>query len=257
MQNLNFTVVQTHLYWEDIKANLAHFTLKLENVEQTDVIILPEMFSTGFSMSTKQLGAESAELTLNWMLEMAREKQAAIVGSYMNYLPETGKYYNTLAFVEPEGKVHYYHKRHLFTPGDESRHYTAGRDRLIVEYKGWKICPLICYDLRFPVFSRNTEEYDLLIYVANWPEVRNYAWQQLLKARAIENQCYLIACNRIGEDGNGVKHAGNSCIVNFMGEEIGFSNEDKNYQFYLGKAPLVNYRDQFPVLRDRDDFYLI
>lgn len=257
MQNLNFTVVQTSLYWEDIKANLAHFTLKLENVQETDVIILPEMFSTGFSMSTDRLGADSAELTLNWMLEMAKEKQAAIVGSYMNFISETGHYHNTLAFVEPEGKVHFYHKRHLFAPGDESKHYTAGKERLIVDYKGWKICPLICYDLRFPVFSRNTDDYDLLIYVANWPEVRNYAWQQLLKARAIENQCYLIACNRIGEDGNGVKHAGNSCIVNFMGEEIGFANEDKNYQFYLGKAPLHNYRDQFPVLKDRDDFELI
>ena len=254
MQVLNFTVVQTHLYWEDIKANLAHFTIKLEQVQDTDIIILPEMFSTGFSMKIHELGAQSAELTLNWMLDMAAEKQSAIMGSYMNYDSESGNYYNTLAFVESDGKVQKYHKRHLFTPGEESKHYTAGKDRLIIDYKGWKICPLICYDLRFPVFSRNNVDYDVLIYVANWPEVRNYAWQQLLKARAIENQSYLIACNRIGEDGNGVNHVGNSCIVNFMGEEIGFSNEDKNYQFNLGKPPLTNYREQFPVLRDRDEF---
>lgn len=257
MQNLNFTVVQTHLYWEDIKANLAHFTIKLESVSDTDVIILPEMFSTGFSMNTEKLGKESAELTLNWMLEMAAEKQSAVMGSFMNYVDSTGQYHNTLAFAEPDGKVQFYHKRHLFTPGDEPKHFSAGTERLVIDYKGWRICPLICYDLRFPVFSRNNVDYDVLIYVANWPEVRNYAWQQLLKARAIENQCYLIACNRIGEDGHGVKHAGNSCIVNFMGEEIGFGNEDKNYQFNLGKQALLHYRDQFPVLRDRDEFQLI
>ncbi len=254
MQSLNFTVIQTSIYWEDIKANLAHFTLKLESVSDTDVIILPETFSTGFSMNVSKLAKESAQMTLQWMKEMAAEKQSAIMGSYMNYNEETNSYHNTLAFVESEGQVQFYNKRHLFSPGEESKHYTKGKERLVIDYKGWKICPQICYDLRFPVFSRNTVGYDVLIYVANWPEKRNYAWQQLLKARAIENQCYLIACNRIGEDGNGVNHIGNSCIVNFMGEEIGFGNEDKNYQFNLSKAPLLQFREQFPVLEDRDEF---
>ncbi len=255
MQHLNFTVVQTHLFWEDIDANLAHFSMKLEQIEQTDVIILPEMFTTGFSMKPEKLASESRVKALDWMKALAAEKQSAVTGSFMN--EEAGKYYNTLAFVQPDGGVQSYHKRHLFTPGDESRHYTAGGERLIVNYKGWKICPLICYDLRFPVFSRNTVDYDLLIYVANWPEKRNYAWQQLLKARAIENQCYLIACNRIGEDGNGINHIGNSCIINFMGEEIGFSNEDKCYNFNLSKTPLEEIRKQFPVLSDRDKFELL
>lgn len=254
MQSLNFTVVQTSIYWEDIKANLAHFSLKLESVSDTDVIILPETFSTGFSMNVSKLGKDSAQMTLQWMKDMAAEKQSAIMGSYMNYNAQTDTYHNTLAFVEADGKTQFYHKRHLFSPGEESKHYTKGNERLVIDYKGWKICPQICYDLRFPVFSRNTVGYDILIYVANWPEKRNYAWQQLLKARAIENQCYLIACNRIGEDGNGINHIGNSCIVNFMGEEIGFSNEDKNYQFNLSKAPLIQFREQFPVLEDRDEF---
>jgi predicted amidohydrolase len=255
MQHLNFTVVQTHLYWEDVDANLAHFSMKLEAIAQTDLIILPEMFSTGFSMKPEKLASESRDKTLDWMKAVSKEKQAAVTGSFMN--EEDGKYYNTLAFVKPDGDISFYHKRHLFTPGDEARHYSKGNERLIVEYKGWKICPLICYDLRFPVFSRNNVGYDLLIYVANWPEKRNYAWQQLLKARAIENQCYLIACNRIGEDGTGMNHIGNSCIVNFMGEEIGFSNEDQCYSFNLSKQPLDDFRKQFPVLDDRDDFKLV
>lgn len=255
MQHLNFTVVQTHLYWESVDANLAHFSMKLEQIDQTDVIVLPEMFSTGFSMQPEKYARESHTKTISWMLDTARNKQSAVVGSFMNEVD--GKYYNTLAFVSPEGIIQYYHKRHLFSPGDESKHYTAGQERLVVDYKGWKICPLICYDLRFPVFSRNDVGYDLLIYVANWPEKRNYAWQQLLKARAIENQCYLIACNRIGEDGNGVNHIGNSCIVNFMGEEIGFSNDDRCYSFNLSKQPLDDFRKQFPVLEDRDEFEIL
>lgn len=255
MQNLNFTVVQTRLYWEDINANLAHFDMKLEQVTDTDVIVLPEMFSTGFSMNPEKLAEESAGKTLDWMIEKSRSLNAAIIGSYMNI--EAGKYYNTLAFVEPNGKVMKYHKRHLFSPGDESKHFSKGNERLVIEYKGWKICPLVCYDLRFPVFSRNDVGYHLLIYVANWPEVRNYAWQQLLKARAIENQCYVIACNRLGEDANGVNHIGNSCIINYMGEEIGFGNEDQSYSFNLSLEPLLKMREQFPVLADRDEFKLL
>ncbi|MCC6818762.1 MAG: amidohydrolase [Bacteroidia bacterium] len=252
MQNLNFTVVQTKLYWEDIDANLAHFSMKLEQVIGTDMIILPEMFSTGFSMNADKLAEESASKSLEWMKEKSKDLNSAIMGSFMNV--ENGKFYNTLAFVRPDGHVETYHKRHLFSPGEESKYYTKGQERLIIEYKGWKICPMICYDLRFPVFSRNDVNYDVLVYIANWPEKRNYAWQQLLKARAIENQCYVIACNRIGEDGQGVNHIGNSAIINYMGEEIGFGNEDQSYSFNLSQEPLFAMRKQFPVLEDRDEF---
>jgi len=254
MQALNFTVVQTSLAWEDVDANLRHFSDKLSIIESTDVIILPEMFSTGFSMNPEKFAWESTDKTLPWMQSLAEDKQAAVMGSIM--YGRDGKYFNALVYATPGNDLQFYFKRHLFSPGEESSHYTPGSERLIVDYKGWRICPLICYDLRFPVFSRNTEDYDVLVYVANWPAKRNYAWQQLLKARAIENQAYVIACNRVGDDGNGVEHIGNSGIINFMGEEIGFGHEDKVFQFNLSKEPLDTYRKQFPVLDDRDHFVL-
>jgi predicted amidohydrolase len=177
------------------------------------------------------------------------------MGSFMHF--DQGKYYNALAFVNPEQEIQWYYKRHLFSPGDESKHYSAGKDRLVIDYKGWRICPLICYDLRFPVYSRNNCGIDLMVYVANWPQKRNYAWQQLLKARAIENQTYVVACNRIGQDGNGVDHIGNSGIINYLGEEIGFGSDYKVFQFYLNKVSLDEYRLQFPVLDDADQFELL
>jgi omega-amidase len=254
MQALNFSVIQTELFWEDIDANLLHLSTKLDHIDQTDVIILPEMFTTGFSMQPEKFAKYSGEKGLAWMQHHCELKDAAIMGSLM--YEQDGSYYNALVFATPHKAPQFYFKRHLFSPGDESKHYTRGKERLVAEYKGWKICPLICYDLRFPVFSRNTEDFDLLVYVANWPEKRNYAWQQLLKARAIENQCYVIACNRLGEDGNGVNHIGNSCIVNFMGEEIGFGQDDNVYRFNLDKGSLSAFKKQFPVLDDRDDFIL-
>jgi omega-amidase len=255
MQVINIAVVQTHLYWEDVEANLAHFESKIEGIRDCDLIVLPEMFSTGFSMKPELLAKESSEKSLAWLLRMSAKLNAAIMGSIMH--EDAGNYYNALAFVQPDGGVQWYYKRHLFSPGAESNHYSAGKERLVIDYKGWRICPLICYDLRFPVFSRNTEQFDALIYVANWPAQRSYAWQQLLKARAIENQCYVIACNRLGIDGNGVEHKGDSAIINYLGEEIGFSNDDKVFQFNLNKASLIQYRIDFPVLEDRDDFNLI
>ena len=254
MQVINIAVVQTHLYWEDIDANLNHFESKCQDIQDCDLIVLPEMFSTGFSMKAEQFAKESSLKTLAWMKRMSTSLNAAIMGSFMH--EASGKYYNALAFVKPDSSVEWYFKRHLFSPGAESKYYSAGKQRLIIEYKGWKICPLICYDLRFPVYSRNTVEYDALIYVANWPAARRYAWQNLLKARAIENQSYVIACNRIGTDGNGVDHQGDSAIINYLGEEIGFSNDDKVFQFNLNKASLVQYRNDFPILSDRDEFEL-
>ena len=255
MQAINIAVVQTHLYWEDVEANLAHFESKIEGIKDCDLIILPEMFSTGFSMKPDLLAKESSEKSIAWLMRMSAKLNAAIMGSIMHV--DEGKYYNALAFVTPEQEIQWYYKRHLFSPGDESKHYSQGKDRLNIYYKGWRILPLICYDLRFPVFSRNTCAYDLMVYVANWPQKRNYAWQQLLKARAIENQTYVVACNRIGQDGNGVEHIGNSGIINYLGEEIGFGSDDKVFQFNLNKASLIQYRIDFPVLEDRDDFNLI
>lgn len=254
MQALNFTVVQTTLAWEDTDANLEHFSGKLNGVESTDVIVLPEMFTTGFSMNPEKYARESTDKALPWMQSIAEDKQAAVLGSIMH--EQDGRYYNAMVYATPGNKPQFYFKRHLFSPGDEGQHYSRGEHKLVVDYKGWKICPLVCYDLRFPVFSYNTEGYDVLIYSANWPAKRNYAWQQLLKARAIENQAYVIACNRVGDDGNGVEHIGNSGIINFMGEEIGFGHEDRVFQFNLSKEPLDDYRRQFPVLDDRDHFVL-
>jgi omega-amidase len=254
MQALNFTVVQTELFWEDIDANLLHLSDKLNDIEGTDLVILPEMFTTGFSMRPEMFARKSTEKGIAWMQHMAFQKNAAVMGSIMH--EQDGAYYNALVFVAPGQDPLFYFKRHLFSPGEEPAHYTKGSERLLIQYKGWKICPLICYDLRFPVFSRNTDNYDVLVYVANWPEKRNYAWQQLLRARAIENQCYVIACNRLGEDGNGVNHIGNSGIINYMGEEISFGQDDKVFRFNLDKSSLLDYRKQFPVLEDRDAFTL-
>lgn len=252
MQVINIAVVQTSLYWESVDENLKHFTDKLSVIKDCDFIILPEMFTTGFSMNPEALAEESTQKGLQWLKEMSAQCNAAIGGSLM--YKEGEHYYNTFVFQEPNQSPQFYHKRHLFSPGEENKHYSQGNSKLIIDYKSWRICPQICYDLRFPVFSRNTENYDLLVYVANWPEKRNYAWQTLLKARAIENQCYVVSCNRLGTDGNGVNHVGNSGIINYMGEEIGFGNEDKTYQFNLNKASLEQYRIEFPVLKDADSF---
>ncbi len=255
MQTLNISVVQTDLFWEDIDTNLSNIGSMIENISGCDLFILPEMFTTGFSMRPELFAADSGEKAQFWMHEMSKKLNAAVCGSVMTR--EADKFYNTFYFVEPDGKVQLYNKRHLFSPGDESKHYSKGEQRLIVNYKGWRICPQICYDLRFPVFSRNNVAYDMLIYVANWPSKRNYAWQQLLKARAIENQCYVIACNRIGSDGSGMEYIGNSCIVNYMGEEIGFGQDKKVYRFNIHKEPLDKFRQEFPVLDDMDTFTLI
>lgn len=255
MQPLNITLVQTTLHWEQIDANLQHFSKKLEPVQNTDLIILPEMFTTGFSMQPAKFAKESSEKGLQWMKDMATQKNAAVTGSLM--FEDEGKFYNTLFFVLPDGSYQRYDKRHLFSLAEENNYFSKGKNRLIVDYKGWKICPLICYDLRFPVFSRNTNNYDLLIYVANWPEKRQYAWQQLLKARAIENQTYVVACNRIGPDGNGIAHKGGSAIINYLGEEIGFDTEDDIFQFNLFRENQDQFRKDFPFLNDRDNFEIL
>ena len=259
MTDLLITTIQTHLHWEDVDANLLHFSDKINSIlGHTDVIVLPEMFTTGFTMKPEQLAEEHGGKGLQWMIQKAQEKICVIVGSIS--VKENGLFYNRLYWVNPDGSYQQYNKRHLFRMGNEHEYYTAGDQKIIIEYKGWKICPLVCYDLRFPVWSRNTKAntYDVLIYVANWPEVRSYPWQQLLIARAIENQVYVVGVNRIGEDGNHYKHSGDSVVLNPRGETMShtLSNIDSVETTPLSYQYLKDFRSAFPVLLDGDDFNL-
>jgi omega-amidase len=259
MKNLHITTIQTHLYWEDVDANLSHFTDKINAIQnQTDIIVLPEMFTTGFTMKPEQLAEEHGGKGLQWMMQKAQEKNCVIVGSIS--VKENGLFFNRLYWVNSDGSYQQYNKRHLFRMGNEHEYYTAGDQRLIIDYKGWKICPLVCYDLRFPVWSRNRKDntYDALIYVANWPEVRSYPWKQLLVARAIENQTYVVGVNRIGEDANQFKHSGDSVVLNPRGETIShiLPNNDSIETITLSYQYLQDFRSVFPVMLDGDDFNL-
>ena len=260
MEDLNITIIQTHLYWEDAESNLKHFNSKINNITiPTDIIVLPEMFTTGFTMNPQQFAEEHGGKGLRWMIEKAKQKNCVLVGSIS--VKDKGQFYNRLYWVNPDGSFQFYNKRHLFKMGNEDQFYTAGSEKLIIEYKGWKICPLICYDLRFPVWSKNQKEncYDVLIYVANWPEVRAYPWKQLLIARAIENQSYVVGLNRIGNDGNGVAHSGDSAIINPRGELMSSipTHEDKTESFDLPNNYLEDFRNLFPVLSDGDQFKVL
>lgn len=260
MNNLIVSIIQTNLHWENSAKNIAHFDTKLNAItEPTDIIVLPEMFTTGFTMNPNLLAEEHGGNGLQWMIKKAKEKNCVLVGSIS--VKENKQFYNRLYWVKPDGSFEFYDKRHLFKMGNEHEHYTAGNKKIIIEYKGWKICPLICYDLRFPVWSRNTKDnpYDVLIYVANWPEVRAYPWKHLLIARAIENQTYVVGVNRIGEDGNGIVHSGDSYVVNPRGELINSmqSHQDKTETISLSYSYLHDFRKAFPVLLDGDEFDII
>lgn len=265
---MNVTIIQTALFWEDRKKNLTHFDSLINSIkEPTNLIILPEMFTTGFTMNPEKNAESWNGETLLWLKTKAQEKNCVFTGSVS--VEENGSYYNRLFWVEPTGTLKTYNKRHLFRMAKEDAHYSAGTSRLITELEGWKICPLVCYDLRFPVWSRNhftktgekscEAEYDLLIYVANWPEVRNYPWKQLLIARAIENQCYVIGVNRIGTDGNGFAHSGDSMVINPRGEIISktAANAESIETLNLSKDYLEEFRKVFPVGLDADSFKLL
>ncbi|MEM1323330.1 MAG: amidohydrolase [Bacteroidota bacterium] len=256
MSDLRITTIQSTLQWEDIPANLSHFTHLFAGLEgQTDLVVLPEMFSTGFSMNPAQLAEPMEGPTIGWMREQAVRLGAALCGSLI--IEEEGKYYNRLVWMDAEGNSEVYDKRHLFGLGGEAKDYAAGNQRLIVDYKGWKICPLICYDLRFPVWSRNTEAYDLLIYLANWPKPRASAWRTLLRARAIENQAYVIGVNRIGEDGSGLSYRGDTAVIDFMGEALyQVSYQEDVFTTSLSYADMHALRKKLPFLADRDHFDL-
>ncbi len=255
-QNLNITLIQTHLHWQDVDLNLKHFTNLISEISVTDLIVLPEMFTTGFTMQPDLNAEEPGGKGLQWMQQIAQQKKCAITGSIA--VKENNQYYNRLYFVFPDGTYQQYNKRHLFRMGNEHQHYIAGNEKIIVNYLGWKICPLVCYDLRFPVWSRNTQQntYDLLLYVANWPEVRTYPWQQLLIARAIENQSYVVGVNRTGLDGNNINHSGDSLVLSPKGEVLSnfTSNNAKCENVSLNYSSLIEFRKQFPAMLDADEF---
>lgn len=252
---LSIALVQADLHWEDVTANLASFEEKLAALPgPADVIVLPEMFNTGFTMNT--VLAEPMNLTTTrWMKQIARQYDALVVGSFA--VNEGGSFFNRLLCVRPDGTYAKSDKRHLFTMGQESRHYTAGNVRLTVEWRGWKLCPLVCYDLRFPVWSRNlkSDPYDILLYVANWPTRRAHAWSALLQARAIENQCYVVGVNRVGADENGLEYRGDSAALDYLGEPMALlASQETEKIVHISKADLAAYRRNFPALADADDF---
>lgn len=256
MDKLRISLLQADLAWEDPAANLALFDRELAPLAgQTDLVILPEMFTTGFSMRPQALAEPPGGPAQQWMAGWAARLDAAITGSLI--IAENGRYYNRLVWMFPDGQSLSYDKRHCFTLAGEHEHYTPGAGRLLVEYRGWRILPLICYDLRFPVWSRNDLDYHLLIYVANFPDRRGHAWRSLLTARAIENQCYLAAVNRVGADGGGIYHAGDSSVIDYAGELLHrASHLPATFTTTLDPAPLLDFRRRFNFLADRDNFCL-
>ena len=256
---MKVTLIQTKLYWENSSKNFEHLNQVFSNLKPTDIIILPEMFSTGFTMNTKYAEEfrDNSE-SISWMKDWSRKLNCAIVGSISTKVDND--YFNRLLFVKPDNTFSTYDKKHTFTFSNEDKHYKSGNSKLIESYNGWNICPLICYDLRFPVWSRNRvvngkPEYDLLIYVANWPSVRINHWSSLLKARAIENQCYVIGVNRVGSDNNGMIYSGDSTLISPKGEIIwSLKDSEGVYQSEIKMADLLDYRLRFPVLMDADKF---
>ncbi len=251
---LKLALIQAPLAWENKAQNLRYFEGKMEACLGADLILLPEMFSTGFSMKPATLAEESEGPAFKWMQEKAQALNAALSGSLI--VEEKGHYYNRLYFVYPNGSYRQYDKRHLFSYAGEEKVYTAGDKKLVLEYLGWRINPQICYDLRFPVWCRNAEEFDLQYFVANWPERRSAAWQTLLQARAIENQVYLAGLNRIGEDGNGIYHSGDSAVYDPLGEKISTiaAGEEQVEIISLEYGHLQKIRERFAFLKDRDSF---
>lgn len=257
MQDLRVSLVQSELHWENKAANLASFERKLAPLAgQTDIVVLPEMFSTGFTMNAEELAEEMEGPSVRWLKNMAASLQAVVTGSFI--AKEGTQYFNRLVWMAPGGDYFYYDKRHLFTLAGEHNFYSAGNTRLLVECKGWKILPLICYDLRFPVWSRNTEGYDLLIYVANWPERRVHAWNSLLPARAIENQSYVAGVNRVGHDGNEIYHSGDSALIDYSGRQLfRLSHQEGVFTISLSYQEQQDFRQRLQFLADRDSFQVL
>ena len=265
MSTLTLTLIQTPLFWEDKGANLDLLSQKIAAIEEyTEIIVLPEMFSTGFSMQPAKFAETMDGPTIAWMRSLSAEKKAIITGSLI--VVENEKYFNRLIWMLPNGQLGYYDKRHLFAYAGEDQHYSRGDKRLIASVKGWKINLQICYDLRFPVWARQGQnnnditnpEYDILLYVANWPEKRSHAWKTLLTARAIENQCFTVGVNRVGLDGNDIAHSGNTMVTGPLGEILYHCGDQQDvFTITLQKEDLIHTRDHFPFWKDADIFQLL
>lgn len=257
MPDLRVTLVQSMLHWEDAAANRAMFGEKLSTLRgATDLVVLPEMFTTGFSMRSAELAEGMNGPTVQWMREQARALDAALYGSVI--IQEDGLRFNRGLFVKPDGHIDAYDKRHLFRFAKETDHFTAGKRRVVVEWRGWRLLLQVCFDLRFPVFARNRGDYDAALYVANWPEARRYPWSQLLIARAIENQCYALGVNRVGMDGKGLHYSGDSVIVDPRGAAMGGVEPSLEglATASLNWDELEDFRRKFPVSLEADDFAL-
>lgn len=271
-QQLTISTIQTTLHWENKEANRQMLEQKISSIrDKTEIVILPEMFSTGFSMKPAALAETMEGETVQWMKKIASEKKIILTGSII--VEENENYFNRLIWMLPNGKYGYYDKRHRFAFAGEDQYYTAGNKRLIASVKGWKINLQVCYDLRFPVWARQTSpsnslskgegeiatpEYDVLIYVANWPERRNTAWKTLLQARAIENQSYVVGVNRVGKDGNDIYHSGDSMIIDPLGEILYQKKDEEDiFTISLNKEHLQNVREKFPFWKDADEFQIM
>lgn len=255
MEPIKVTIFQAYLFWENIEKNLDNLALRLSSLrEKTDLILLPEMFNTGFTNNVEKCAETMNGPTMHWMYQHAVTYDCVVAGTLI--IAENGNYYNRFIWMSPDGSVSYYDKRHLFGMGGESEVFTAGDSRMIFNLKGWRICPMVCYDLRFPVWTRNLgDAYDLLVYTASWPDKRSEHWRALIPARAIENQAYVIGVNRVGYDGNEIYYSGGSMCISPLGDVVYYKPEDEDlYTFTLNPNELKQAREKFPFLKDADKF---
>lgn len=254
---LKIAIIQSNLIWEDPDQNRFNFANKIKEIEeQVDIILLPEMFTSGFTMNPERVAETMKGESIEWMLDMAGRTNSAVGGSVV--ISEGGNYFNRFILAKPDGTFEFYDKRHTFTLAGEDKVYRSGSEKLIIDFGGWKICPLVCYDLRFPVWARNVEDYDVLIYVANWPKPRISAWDALLKARSIENMCYCIGVNRVGLDATNFEYPGHSAVYDGLGEKISNIEDDKEqtHVVTLSKSHIQSIRRKLKFLEDRDSFNL-
>ncbi|MEO0627247.1 MAG: amidohydrolase [Bacteroidota bacterium] len=254
-ENLNISLIQSDIIWQQPDENLKRYEEKIASLRgRTDLVILPEMFTTGFSMDAADLAERMNGKSVQWLQEQASKLNAATCASLI--IEEAGRYFNRFVFAHPNGGLDTYDKRHLFAMAGEHEHYQAGKKRQVIDYQGWRILPQICYDLRFPVYSRNDLDYDLLVYVANWPDQRAYDWRTLLRARAIENQAYVAAVNRVGDDANGHHYQGNSCVIDPAWRHVlvEMSHTEGVCRQNISAEHLKKARQKLPFLKDRDSF---
>lgn len=251
---MKIALIQSDLYWEGPSENRKNFESKINQIDsEVNLIVLPEMFSTGFTMNASEVAETMQGETVSWMQHIAKQRKCALAGSLI--VVENNQFYNRMVFVFPSGEIQHYDKRHLFSLAGEDRTYTSGKEKVIVDYLGWKICLQVCYDLRFPVFVRNIENYDLILYVANWPKVRTNAWDILLKARAVENLSYVVGVNRIGLDAHNYEHIGHSQVVDYLGNYIVEPQEIEGvFMVELDKNAMLETRKKLDFLSDKDFF---